>query len=141
MEIRSLTPDYAVSPQITPEDIAEIKAAGFTRIISNRPDGEVTEDVSAAAVRAAAEEAGLEWVSNPVGGSGMTPENVSAQGAAVAEASGPVFAYCRSGTRSTIVWAFSQAGKVPIEALIEAGARGGYDLKPYRPQLEALARG
>ena len=139
MDIRSLTPDYAVSPQITPEDIPRIKAAGFTRIIGNRPDSEVTPDVSTEAIRAAAEAAGLDWVSNPVSGSGMTPENVATQGEATSEAGGPVFAYCRSGTRSAIVWAFSQAGKIPVDMLIEAGARGGYDLSPYRAQLEAAA--
>ncbi|MDE3029426.1 MAG: TIGR01244 family phosphatase, partial [Paracoccaceae bacterium] len=41
MEIRALTPDYAVSPQIEPADVAAIKAAGYTTVICNRPDREI----------------------------------------------------------------------------------------------------
>ena len=41
MDIRALTPTYAVSPQIDPEDLPAIKAAGYTVVIDNRPDGEI----------------------------------------------------------------------------------------------------
>ncbi|WP_343079507.1 TIGR01244 family sulfur transferase [Ostreiculturibacter nitratireducens] len=140
MEIRSLTPDYAVAPQITAEDVPALKAAGFTRVICNRPDEEVTPDLQSAAIRAAVEAAGMEWVDNPISGSGMTPQNISAQRKALADAKGPVFAYCRSGTRSTIAWALSQAGLKPTEMLIAAAARGGYDLNPFRERIEALAK-
>lgn len=141
MEIRSLTPDYAVAPQITVEDVPALKAAGFKTVICNRPDAEVTPDQQAAALRAAVEEAGLTWIDNPVSGSGMTAENIASQRAAIEAATGPVFAYCRSGTRSAITWALSQAGRTATETLIAAAARGGYDLVSYRDRIEALARG
>lgn len=141
MEIRSLTPDYAVSPQITAEDVPALKAAGFTRVVCNRPDEEVTPDLHSGVIRAAVEAAGMDWVSNPVSSSGMTPQNIADQREAVAGAKGPVFAYCRSGTRSAIAWALSQAGLKPTETLIAAAARGGYDLTPYRERIEALAKG
>ena len=53
MDIRRLTPDYAVSPQIAPEDLAQIKAEGFTTVIDNRPDAEIPADLHASAMRAA----------------------------------------------------------------------------------------
>ena len=59
MEIRSLTPDYAVSPQITPDDVTAIRAAGFTTLIDNRPDAEIPAEVGTEAMRRAAEAAGL----------------------------------------------------------------------------------
>jgi len=141
MDIRELTPDYAVSPQIEASDLGELKAAGFACVINNRPDEEVGAEHASATLRAAAEAAGLAWIDNPVSGGGITPENVAAQRAAVDSADGRVFAYCRSGTRSTVVWAFAQAGRMQADDIVAAGARGGYDLSPYRPQIEALAQG
>lgn len=140
MDIRNLTDSYAVTPQITPEDIAAIKAAGFTTVINNRPDAEIPAEVQATAIRAAVEAAGLDYVENPVVGGAITMENVTAQGAAIAAAEGPVLAYCASGNRSSIVWAMSQAGTRPTDELIGLPARFGYQLEGLRPQIEALAR-
>jgi uncharacterized protein (TIGR01244 family) len=137
MDIRPITPDYAVSPQIDLTDIAAIKAAGYTTIIDNRPDGEIPPHQHTAAMKAAVEAAGLTFVANPVIGGAMTIENVAAQGQAIAAASGPVFAYCASGNRSSVVWALSQAGTMPVDDLIGLPARFGYQLEHLRPQLMA----
>lgn len=141
MDIRRLTETYAVSPQIMPEDVAAIAAAGFTTIIDNRPDGEIPPDVQTEAIRNAALAAGLTFVVNPVIGGAITPDNVRAQGAALAAAKGPVFAYCASGNRSSIVWALSQSGKRATDDLIGTAARFGYNLEPFRAQIDKLASG
>ncbi|NEX44794.1 TIGR01244 family sulfur transferase [Pseudotabrizicola algicola] len=140
MDIRALTPDYAVSPQIDPEDFAAIKAAGYTRVINNRPDGEIPPSHHTAVMQAAAEAAGLEFVINPVIGGALTMDNVTAQAEAIASATGPVLAYCASGNRSSICWALAKAGEVPANELIGTAARFGYNLEGLRPQIEALAR-
>jgi uncharacterized protein (TIGR01244 family) len=139
MDIRALTPDYAVSPQIAPEDLAQIRAAGFVTVIDNRPDGEIPPDLHTPVIRAAAEALGLVFVVNPVISGMLTAENVAAQGAAIAASPGPVLAYCASGNRSSVVWALSQAGKLPVEDLIGIPARFGYQLDHLRPHLAALA--
>lgn len=139
MDIRRLTDTYAVSPQIMPEDVAAIAAAGFATIVDNRPDGEIPPEVQTAAIRKAAEAAGLAFVANPVIGGAITMDNIRLQGAALAEATGPVFAYCASGNRSSIVWALSQAGARPTDELIAAAARFGYNLEPFRAQIDALS--
>lgn len=136
MDIRALTPTYAVSPQIAPQDVAAIRAAGYTTLICNRPDAEIPDHLHAARIRAAAEAAGLDWVENPVIGGAITEENVHRQGAAIAGAAGPVLAYCASGNRSSIVWALSQAGRADPDTLIATAARFGYNLEPYRERLE-----
>ena len=136
MDIRALTPTYAVSPQITPEDLAAIKAAGFVTVIDNRPDAEIPPAVQTAAMRAAVEAAGLAFVANPVIGGAITEQNVAAQRAAIEASSGPVFAYCASGNRSSVVWALAHAGKVPAGDLIATAARFGYDLEWLRPMLD-----
>ena len=99
MDIRSLTPDYAVSPQISPFDLPAIRAAGYTSVINNRPDAEIPVDLQDKAMRAAAEALGLTFVTNMVIGGAWTMENVAAQRTAMDSAKGPVFAYCQSGNR------------------------------------------
>jgi len=140
MDIRALTPDYAVSPQIEPSDLPAIKAAGYVTVIDNRPDGEIPPHLHTPVMKAAAEALGLVFVVNPVIGGQLTMDNVNAQGAAIAASPGPVFAYCASGNRCSIVWALANAGKRPVEELVGLPARFGYQLDHLRPQIEALAR-
>ncbi|NCO22204.1 MAG: TIGR01244 family phosphatase [Rhodobacterales bacterium] len=137
MQINTLTPDYAVSGQIAPQDVAALKQAGFATIICNRPDAEVFGSEASAVIRAAAEDVGLSFIYNPVAGGAMTDENVAVQRTALAETDGPVFAYCRSGMRSAVVWALANAGSVSTGDLIAAAGRGGYDLSPLRGQIDA----
>jgi len=59
--------------------------------------------------------------------------------AALARFDGPVLAYCRTGTRSTTLWALTQAGALPADAIIATAAKAGYDLTGVRPELEAAA--
>jgi uncharacterized protein (TIGR01244 family) len=139
MDIRRITPDYAVSPQVSPEDMATLAAEGFKVVINNRPDAEIGPDVCCDAIRAAAEAAGLTYVPNPVVNGGLTLDMVEAQGTCCAEAEGPVFAYCRSGTRSSIVWALSQAGTRPTAEILAALEAAGYPQPGLGPQLDALA--
>jgi uncharacterized protein (TIGR01244 family) len=134
MDIRRLTDRYAVSPQIAPEDVAALKAEGFVRIICNRPDGEIPAAVQSAAVRSAAEAAGIDFVDLPILPGQFTPDLIARQAAAM-EAPGPVFAYCATGNRCSIVWAMTQAGKRPADELIGTAAKWGYNLEPYRHRL------
>lgn len=139
MDIRVISPNYAVSPQILIEDLPAIKAAGYVAIINNRPDMEIPDDLQDAAMRAAAEAAGLGYTVNPVTHAGLNMDMVDIQQAAIDAAGGPVLAYCASGTRSSIVWSLAQAGKMPTAEIIAATAKAGYDLAGLAPRLDALA--
>ncbi|MGB0661594.1 MAG: TIGR01244 family sulfur transferase [Mangrovicoccus sp.] len=141
MDIRALTPTFAVAPQLNPADLAGVKAAGYTTLICNRPDHEVPPMLQAKALQAAAESAGLKFIVNPVEAGTLGDEQAPAQGQAVSEADGPVLAYCRSGTRSAVVWALSQAAAISPDDIIDAGKRGGYDLTGLRAYLEASYKG
>ena len=136
MDIRALTPTYAVSPQISPGDLPAIKAAGYVTVVDNRPDAEIPSDLHTAEMRAAAEALGLAFIANPVIGGAITEDNVTAQRAAIDSADGPVFAYCASGNRSSVVWALAHAGRLPADDLIGIPARFGYTLEWLRPTLE-----
>jgi uncharacterized protein (TIGR01244 family) len=140
MDIRALTPDYAVSPQIDLADLAVIKAAGFTTVIDNRPDGEIPPPLHGPAMKAAAEALGLTFVINPVLPGNFSDTVLQTQRAAVEAATGPVFAYCASGNRCSCVWALMLAGQRPADELIAIPARFGYNLEPLRDRIEAAAR-
>lgn len=140
MDIRSLTPTYAVSPQIDPEDAAQIAEAGFTTIICNRPDAEVPPSHHAASIRAAAEAAGLRFEVLELTHQTMTPDNVARHHQIIAEAPGPVLAYCASGTRSSVIWALGAAQIMPVDTVIETARQAGYTLDNLRPTLELIAQ-
>jgi len=141
MQIRELQPGYAVSPQIEASDMAALAAAGFSTVINNRPDAENPVERRSAAMRAAATAAGLTFVDNPINPGQLTMQNITTQRDAIDAANGaPVFAYCASGNRSSIIWALSQAGRQDAGALIDAAARWGYRLEQFRSQIDSLAK-
>ncbi len=137
---RKIDSHFTASPQITPEQVREIAAEGFTTLVCNRPDGEEADQPRSSDVRAAAEASGMRWEFIPVTSAGFSGNQVEAMAGALEQSSGPVFAYCRSGTRSTNLWALAKAsqGGDP-EALTMAAAQGGYDLAGIRPLLDALS--
>ncbi len=141
MTYRQITRDYAVSGQITPEELPALKEAGFTTIVNNRPDSEIPPQVQAAPMRAAAETAGLVFVDNPFSPMALDMDLVERQAGAMSGADGPVLAYCATGNRCTVLWALAhvKAGAVTPNAAVETAAAQGYDLRGLLPQLTALA--
>ena len=129
------------SPQIELADVAEASALGIGMIINNRPEDESADQTPGAVIEAAAKAAGIAYVAIPVTHAGFSMPQVEAMEAALA-ASGdkPVLAYCRSGTRSTLLWALAQARMgMPTDAIAESAAGAGYDVGPIMPQLDFLA--
>lgn len=139
-DFRRLSATMLASPQITTEDVAAAKAAGVTLIVNNRPDGEDPFAPQGAEIAEAAAAAGLAYTAIPIGHAGFSEPQVDALVAALEQAQGPVLAYCRSGTRSTLLWALAQAKLgVSPDAIAEAAAQAGYDIGPVRPMVDMLA--
>jgi uncharacterized protein (TIGR01244 family) len=128
LELKRINDHVSVAPQISPEDIPAIKAAGFKAIVNNRPDGEAPGQPTSAEMRAAAEKAGLSYHFIPLGRDGVSAEMIAEEKDALEGSAGPVLCYCRSGTRSTTLWALSQAGKLPAEEIVQSAAHAGYDI-------------
>jgi uncharacterized protein (TIGR01244 family) len=128
LEIKRINDHVSVSGQIQPGDVAALKQAGFVAIINNRPDGESPDQPSGAEIEAAAKTAGLDYYSIPLGREGVSPDMVDKTKAALDSHEGPVFCYCRSGTRSTTLWALSQAGEQSAGEIISQAAGAGYDM-------------
>lgn len=128
MEIKRINDHVSVSGQIQPGDVETIKAAGFVAIVNNRPDGEAPDQPSSAAIEAAATAAGLSYYAIPLGREGVSPDMVEKTREVLEGSAGPVFCYCRSGTRSTTLWALSQAGTKDASEIISEAAGAGYDM-------------
>ena len=139
-DFRTLSADFSVAPQISIEDVAEAKAAGFAMLVNNRPDGEEPSAPQGDEIAHAAAAEGLAYAAIPIGHSGFSHAQIDAIDAILSGATGPVLAYCRSGTRSTNLWALAEAsrGGNP-EAIVAGAARGGYNVAPMLPMLKRLA--
>lgn len=139
-DFRHLTETVLASPQIGVAEIADAKAMGVTLVINNRPEGEADDQTPGSEIEAAARAAGLDYCAIPITHSGFSEPQVAAMADALAGADGKVLAYCRSGTRSTLLWALARAsrGDDP-EQLAETAAGAGYDVAPIRPAMDALA--
>lgn len=128
MELKRINDHVSVSAQIQPGDVAGLRALGFTTIVNNRPDGEAADQPSGEAIEKAAQAAGLIYHAIPLGRDGVSPDMVERTRSALQSSPGPVLCFCRSGTRSTTLWALSQAGLMDAEDIIAAAARAGYDM-------------
>jgi uncharacterized protein (TIGR01244 family) len=139
MTFIALTDDIFVAPQIDVFAVAAARELGVTLIINNRPEDESHDQTPGANIEAAARAADLNYVAIPVGHSGFSQPQVDAMVDALDSAEGKILAYCRSGTRSTLLWALAEAktGADP-EMLSDIAGRAGYDLSPIRPLLDML---
>lgn len=138
MDLRQLSPSLAVSPQILPEQVPQLAAAGFKVLVNNRPDGEVNSALNHQVMQSAAEAAGMSYHYLPFEPGEITPDLISGFAEATSGVA-PVIAYCRSGNRCTVLWALTQAGKRSEAEILETAAKAGYDLSPVRPLLASLA--
>lgn len=137
MDLRQLTPDLAVSPQIEPADVPALAQAGFRMLINNRPDPEVDAGHGSAVMEQAAKAAGMAYAYIPFVPGEVHPDMIAAQAEALRTR--PAIAYCRSGNRCTVLWALGVAGQRPAEEILSTASAAGYDLTPVLPLIEALA--
>jgi sulfide:quinone oxidoreductase len=126
MNIRKITDELSVSPQISASDVAGIAAAGFRAVICNRPDGEAADQPLSDDVAAAVKASGMEWRMQPVRQIGRA--DVDAFGELLVELPKPVLAFCRSGTRCATLWSLSEIGKRPADDILARTRAAGYDM-------------
>ncbi|WP_422372487.1 TIGR01244 family sulfur transferase [Hoeflea sp.] len=129
MEIRKISNTLSVSPQIAPADLAELRMAGFRSVICNRPDGEGADQPTFAEIEQAAEAVGLEARYIPIVSGKVSDADAVTFDTALQELPGPVLAYCRTGTRSTTLWALAQgAHGTALPEILKATKSAGYDM-------------
>ena len=128
MDIRPIERSLSVAPQITATELAELKLAGYRAIICNRPDGEGADQPLFAEIAYAAQAVGLEAHYLPAESGKVSDEQGIAFGKLFDSLPKPVLAYCRTGMRSTTMWALSQASSQPLPQLLDTAKKAGFDL-------------
>ncbi|MBP3126018.1 bifunctional protein tyrosine phosphatase family protein/NAD(P)/FAD-dependent oxidoreductase [Thalassospira sp. ER-Se-21-Dark] len=128
MEIKTISNGFSVSPQIVADDVKEIAKHGFRSIVCNRPDGEGADQPTFEEISNAAKESGLEVRYQPIVSGKVSDDDARDFGRLYDELPKPVFAYCRTGTRSTTLWSLSQAAHLDTSEILRATKAAGYDM-------------
>jgi uncharacterized protein (TIGR01244 family) len=139
MDIRRIDDTISVSPQLTVEDVSEAAKLGFKTLVANRPDAEEPGQPGMADIEAAARANGLEWVYLPVESGNIFDNDVDRFDAMIRQADKPVLAFCRSGTRCTVLWALSSARTEPAHDIVNKARKAGYDVGGLAPRMAQQA--
>lgn len=111
----------------------------MTLVVNNRPEEESADQTPGPDIEAAATAAGMDYIAIPVTHAGFAEWQVKAMADALDKADGKVLAYCRSGTRSTLLWALARASEGDHPAVLaEQAADAGYDLSPVTAMMDML---
>jgi sulfide:quinone oxidoreductase len=139
VKVTKLTPNISVAHQLTVQDLEEAVAAGFKTIINNRPDGEAPDQPPSDELATAAKRLGLAYHHIPAVSGQISTEQVEAFRTALGGAAKPALAFCRTGTRSTTLWAVAASDRLSASEILQTTSEAGYNLEALRPQLEAAA--
>lgn len=139
---RKVTDQVFASPQIEVDAVEEAQKLGIRLIINNRPEDESEDQTPGAQIEEAARKAGIDYLAIPVTHAGFSEAQVKAMVQALEKADGPILAYCRSGTRSTLLWSLAEASRGGNPQKIAANAaKAGYDVSPVRAMIDMFAAG
>ena len=137
MELKRLDKNLTVSGQVGIDDLPQLAEAGVKVLICNRPDGEGSDQAGFAEIEQAAQQLGMAAHYLPVISGKVQDEDAGRFGELLAQAEGPVHAYCRSGMRSTTLWALSEGRHRPLDKIVGAAREAGYDMTGVAARIAA----
>ncbi len=138
--LRTVKSNFSVAPQLEPDDFAKLRALGFVTVINNRPDKEPGVTLTSHQARMIAKQVGLRFAHVPANSHDLFDFALIDQMAETLKANpGPVVAYCKSGTRSAILWALTEARHRSAGQVLADLAIADFDLEVLRPELKAQA--
>jgi len=138
MKFAKINNELTVSDQITIEDLKEIQAQGYKTIFCNRPDQESEGQLTFSTIEKEAQNLGIKAIHQPVIGGQISDDDIAQFGSSFELAQKPIFAYCRTGTRCSMLWALSHAKILPIDEILSKAQIAGYDLSPIKDRLNLL---
>ena len=138
MKFAKINNELTVSDQITIEDLKEIQAQGYKTIFCNRPDQESEGQLTFSIIEKEAQNLGIKAIHQPVIGGQISDDDIAQFGSYFELAQKPIFAYCRTGTRCSMLWALSHAKTLPIDEILNKTQIAGYDLSPLLERLNSL---
>lgn len=135
MKYHKLTSSFFISSQIKISEVDSLKENGFTDVICNRPAHECSADERPEVIREAVQNLGLNFFDNPLSNGQLSLDTISNQ----RNDGIKTLAYCTSGTRSAILWAFSMAGELPTPKILECLVEAGFPMPHLSDQINSLA--
>ncbi len=138
MKFAKINTELTVSDQITIEDLKEIQAQGYKTIFCNRPDQESEGQLTFSTIEKEAQNLGIKAIHQPVIGGQISDDDIAQFGTYFELAQKPIFAYCRTGTRCSMLWALSHVKTLPIDEILSKAQIAGYDLSPIKDRLNLL---
>jgi len=138
MKFAKINTELTVSDQITIEDLKEIQAQGYKTIFCNRPDQESEGQLAFSTIEKEAQNIGIKAIHQPVIGGQISDDDIAQFGSYFEGAQKPIFAYCRTGTRCSILWALSHAKTLPIDEILSKAHIAGYDISPIKDRLNLI---
>ena len=135
MNLKPLSRDLSVTPQIQPAEVADLSARGFKSIIGNRPEGEGPDQPLWSLLVEEAERHGISARQIPVVPGQIGPDDIECFADAVRDLPKPIAAFCRTGTRSATLWALANPDGLSVDERIAAADAQGYDLAALRPRM------
>ena len=138
MKFAKINNELTVSDQITIEDLKEIQAQGYKTIFCNRPDQESEGQLTFSIIEKEAQNLGIKAIHQPVIGGQISDDDIAQFGSSFELAQKPIFAYCRTGTRCSMLWALSHVKTLPIDEILSKAQIAGYDLSPIKDHLNSL---
>ena len=138
MKFAKINNELTVSDQITIEDLKEIEAQGYKTIFCNRPDQESEGQLTFSTIEKEAQNLGIKAIHQPVIGGQISDDDIAQFGSYFELAQKPIFAYCRTGTRCSMLWALSHVKTLPIDEILSKAQIAGYDLSPIKDRLNLL---
>jgi len=138
MKFAKINNELTVSDQITIEDLKEIQAQGYKTIFCNRPDQESEGQLTFLTIEKEAQNLGIKAIHQPVIGGQISDDDIAQFGSSFELAQKPIFAYCRTGTRCSMLWALSHVKTLPIDEILSKAQIAGYDLSPIKDRLNLL---
>src|SRR5205085_4300909 len=124
--LAELAPGLSAAGKLDRADIEALAASGVRTIINNRPDDEDPGQLPAGEARHLAEAHGMAYHHIPFTAATLTRADIDAFAATLRSAPQPVVLHCRSGTRSTLIWALTRLreGADPSALITEAARHG-----------------
>ena len=129
------------APQLRPDDAQKLHDAGIRAVICNRPDHEEPHQPQAAELAEALAVHDIPFYEIPVVPGQITQAQLAEFAQTLQEIGKPTLIFCRTGTRSTHLWAMVRCRELGVDAVINQAALAGYDIAPMRPLLENIAQG
>ena len=141
VEFVNVTPGFAIGPQISSRDFEQLRAAGFASVLNARPDDESGEYLAAQDAEQLARANGLAYAHVPAENHGLfETELIDRFERALAELPKPVFAHCKTGTRTAILWALVASRQYAVENVIAQLRSAGQELDFLEQELRESAK-